>query len=282
LIKFASRQQELPSIRAIVLTCDRYRAFTEHMLLMYEYLWPNHPFRFRIPYQQISPLGIHIQPARIEAKKTPTAIRATMLTLLADLDDEEMIYWCVDDKYPIHLRLNYIQAILHWLTSVPDHDVDGILFCRCRRLWESNFLTGASIKDTNNSIYLERNGYEQIWIHQLLKVKVLRYFFEAMPTEIAMAEVMDEYKKGILKPSGHRLYVSRWNLARFGESTRRGLITANCLASMQRHGPKRAAINKQQVSKPAIIGSARDELMFESSRPRIGCFFSALASKCIL
>jgi hypothetical protein len=33
-------------MKAIVLTCDRYRALTEHMIRKYEELWPDHPFVF--------------------------------------------------------------------------------------------------------------------------------------------------------------------------------------------------------------------------------------------
>src|SRR5437016_2587497 len=40
-------------MKAIVLTCDRYRAVTEHMILQYEKLWPDHPFVFRVPYQKL-------------------------------------------------------------------------------------------------------------------------------------------------------------------------------------------------------------------------------------
>src|SRR5262245_11358604 len=31
-------------IKAIVLTCDRFRAITRHLILKYERLWPDHPF----------------------------------------------------------------------------------------------------------------------------------------------------------------------------------------------------------------------------------------------
>src|SRR5438046_9676836 len=40
-------------MKAIVLTCDRFRAITEHMIRQYETLWPDHPFVFRVPYQNL-------------------------------------------------------------------------------------------------------------------------------------------------------------------------------------------------------------------------------------
>ena len=40
-------------IKAIVLTCDRWRAITRHLILKYERLWPDHPFIFHVPYQEL-------------------------------------------------------------------------------------------------------------------------------------------------------------------------------------------------------------------------------------
>ena len=51
----------LSTMKALVLTCDRYRVMTEHMILQYERLWPDHPFQFRIPWQE---LGGKDSPAR--------------------------------------------------------------------------------------------------------------------------------------------------------------------------------------------------------------------------
>ena len=36
------------------MTCDRYRAVTQHMILQYERLWPKHPFVFMVPYQTLA------------------------------------------------------------------------------------------------------------------------------------------------------------------------------------------------------------------------------------
>src|SRR5437773_228867 len=113
-------------MKAIVLTCDRYRAFTEHMILQYDRLWPDHPFVFRIPYQ------IFRRPdsERIEYIAAPEGIRASVLRLVADVDDEEMVYWCADDKYPIQLVTHKIAPLMSYVRQSPD--ISGLMFCRCR------------------------------------------------------------------------------------------------------------------------------------------------------
>ncbi len=216
-------------VKAIVMTCDKYRTLTDHMIFKYAQLWPNHPFHFRVPYQELAPT---ITIGNIEYKKTPPDIRSTCLTLLDDLDDEELIYWCIDDKYPIKLNVPRAEQIYQWLTKEEASSISGILFCRCREVANSQFLTGQSVTDDLENVYLERKEYQQIWIHQFLRVKVLRYLFESFPDEILLANSMDKLKSQVIKPPSHRIFVSRQNLAVFGESTSRGVVTRNCHRSM--------------------------------------------------
>jgi hypothetical protein len=215
-------------MKAIVLTCDRYRAVTEHMVYKYEQLWPDHPFVFRIPYQQLGGRAT----ARSEYVKTSPNIRETVLQLIADLDDEEWIYWCVDDKYPIQLVLEKIQQ---FMTDLPHWDsMSGLLFCRCKALLRrpDETLYPKEWRNSFGEIYLERTAWNQIWIHQLLKVKVLRYLFSQMPAEIDSAKQMDHLLGTIPKPADLRLYVTMNNFAVFGESTHKGTINQNCYESI--------------------------------------------------
>ncbi|PYL35842.1 MAG: hypothetical protein DMF35_02095, partial [Verrucomicrobia bacterium] len=177
-------------MKAIVLTCDRYRAVTEHMILQYEKLWPDHPFVFRVPYQKL-----HGAPGnRAEYVQTPAEIRATVLQILAHLDDEEWIYWCPDDKYPIELVVDKIVDLVSDI--VRSADMSGLLFCRCKALLRRPEATLRPQPKINSfgDVYLERKGWHQIWIHQFLRVKVLRFLFSQMPERIASAKLMDTLK----------------------------------------------------------------------------------------
>ena len=70
-------------IKAIVLTCDRYRAITEHMIFQYDRLWPDHPFVFHVPYQELG--GVDTE--RVKYLKAPSDIKGTVLNLLTEIDD---------------------------------------------------------------------------------------------------------------------------------------------------------------------------------------------------
>jgi len=217
-------------MKAVVLTCDRYRAITEHMILQYEKVWPNHPFVFRIPYQNLGGAAT----GRMEFLKTPESIQETVLQLIADLDDEEWIYWCMDDKYPIRLITEKIADLI--ADAVGSPEMSGLLFCRCRVTLHDPERALYPQKSTNSfgDVYFERKAWFQIWIHQLLRVKVLRYLFTQLPDRIPTAKAMDEMKNAVPKLPEHRLFVTEKNFAIFGESTNKGLITQNCYESIRK------------------------------------------------
>lgn len=216
-------------IKAIVLTCDRYRAITEHMMLQYERLWPDHPFVFHVPYQDLRGNDT----GRIKYFKTPEPLRGTVLQLIAELGDEEWIYWCVDDKYPIQLRTTKISDLIVDAQRSPE--MDGLLFCRCRVTLDSpkTALFPKKYRNEFGDIYFERKAWYQIWIHQLLRVKVLRHLFNHLPDDMASAKLMDTFKNDVPKLPEHHLFVTKENLAVFGESTNRGAITQNCYESIR-------------------------------------------------
>jgi hypothetical protein len=223
-------------MRAIVLTFDRHRAITQHMILQYQRLWPDHPFCFRVPYQNLG--GINSD--QLEYIKTrgdtPEDIPAAVLQLLADLPDEEWVYWCSDDKYPIRLEIERIGELMTY--ALETADISGLLFCRTRVTLDQPELTLYPNEQVTASgdVLLERRSWYQIWIHQFLRVKVLRYFFTKMPPHPPSAKAMDELKNAIVKPDDFRLFVTKKNFAVFGESTQRGRITRNCFDSIKRSG----------------------------------------------
>ena len=71
-------------------------------------------------------------------------------------------------------------------------------------------------------------GYHQIWLHQFVKVKVIRHLFNSSPREIVRAIEMNKIKHLTAKPANHRLFVTSANLAVFGESASSGIMTRNC------------------------------------------------------
>ncbi len=219
-------------IKAIVLSWDRHRVITQHMIAQYARVWPDHPFVFRIPFQTLS----GTDSAREEYRTTTTDIPGTVLQLIADLDDEEWVYWCADDKYPIRIVTEKFNTLFNYARA--RNDISGLLCCRCRVTLERPDLSimPGERATPDGDVLLERQKWYQIWIHQYLRVKVLRYFFTHMPKNIPNAKVMDKLKNDIPKPDNLRLFVTKENYAVFGESTQLGIITQNCYRSIKQSG----------------------------------------------
>lgn len=229
-------------------------------MLKYEQVWPDHPFEFRIPFQEVG--GENTTRAEyIHARgSTPAEIPDMILDLISDLHDDDWLYWCLDDKYPIQLVINKIEELLGFAQSRPD--VSGLLFCRTRFLKDRPdlALSDERLTTPGGDILLERTGWYQIWIHQLLRVKVLRYFFENMPRNITTAKSMDPLKDTMPKPADFKLYVSESNYAVFGESTHRGRITDNCLASLKETGVTVPDWFRQSNGESIIVGELEPAL----------------------
>ena len=221
-------------MKAIVLTCDRYRVVTDHMILQYARLWPEHPFEFRIPYQD----DRGADDDRRRYVRTPRAIKATVVALLDGLDTREWVYWCIDDKFPLRLEAAAIASMTAGLARAEADDMDGLLFCRCRETLNDPeaALLPHTRTDAAGRVYLERRSWHQIWLHQFLRVEVLRGLFEAFPDDIGRAKEMDALKSAVPKPPGQRLYVTEKNFAVFGESTKGGRIMQGCHESVLASG----------------------------------------------
>jgi hypothetical protein len=220
------------AFKAIVLTYDRTACVARHMIARYESVWPDHPFTFRIPYQGRSAV---VDNPRCEFVPSLPGIKQTVDALLTDLPDEEWIYWCLDDKYPIDIEISPIASLIRELGDGGPAEVSGVLFCRARRMLDETFLTGNQLM-LGGQMLLERCAYQQFWIHQFLRVKVVRHLFSCFPEMLQPASVMDPLKRAVPKPADHRLWVTAANCAVFGESTRAGILTENCIESMRQHG----------------------------------------------
>lgn len=222
------------AMKAIILSYDRNRALTEHMIFKYQKLWPDNPFCFQIPYQNLKSSDTQ----NSEYIHSPKDIKGTVLTLIQNLDDDEWVYWCIDDKYPIYLDIPKIKEVMNWVLSSSPDQCSGVLFCRDRYVLNGQALKqnwmarDVRLRDSLGKTYLIRKNYEQIWLHQFLRVKVIRHLFEQLPDTIENAKSMDALKHKVSLPKSHVLFVTQENLATFGESTSRGKLTLNCYDSI--------------------------------------------------
>lgn len=69
-----------------------------------------------------------------------------------------------------------------------------------------------------------------------MRVKVLRHLVRDLPLTDVTPPMLEAHKDRTNLPSDHALFVTEQNLATFGESTHKGVLTSNCVASIKRIG----------------------------------------------
>jgi len=193
--------------------------------------------------------------APFESVRTPVDIKATVLRLLEGLSDDEWVYWCIDDKYPVRLVLPQIRRVVSWLSDPSSASVHGVLFCRCRQVADPRHLFPDTKTDEGGNRYLRRKTFNQIWIHQFLRAGVLRALFHTFPDLIPRARAMDGYVLSRCPPRSQHLYVTERNLAVFGESTMGGRLTRNCCESLDRYGFSRPDWSAEIEDSHVIMGT---------------------------
>ena len=243
-------------MKAIVLSCDKYHPVADHMIRCYQRVWPDNPLVFRVPYQEFPGQVKGFHGKNVELINSPRNIKETVLTLLDGIDDQEWIYWCMDDKYPVALNIDVVSKLYEYITYAKDLIADGFLFCRCRKLMnEENIRINRGLIDFGREKYLLRANYYQFWIHQFMRAGILRKLFKSFPDTEFGARDMDSFtgqKPGMLVKAfcpDENMYVTVRNHARFGESTLYGELTRNCYESMLSMGLSSAnlysVVNKQ-------------------------------------
>lgn len=243
-------------MKALVLTFDKYRPFAEHMIMCYEELWPNNSFTFRVPYQseEVREFFVNKFGSKVEMIKTPSGIVDTMFALSDDLDEKEWVYWCMDDRYPIHIDIDEVEKCKRYIEGQEGENIAGLMFCNNPRIWlpENCYWNKFKISTSENQTYYRRKNYTMIWNHQFLRVKVVRHFFSLFPRVMKQAKEMDYIKDKAVLPDDHKLYMLGHNVAVYGESTNRGMMLKNCMESFRKKGlniPEGFNISEQSIVK---------------------------------
>lgn len=162
-------------MKAIVLTYDKYHPLTDHMICCYNKVWPDHPFIFSVPYQNYPHKLKKKHGNQIRLIPSESSIKKTVLNLLEDVGDDEWVYWCIDDKYPIKIDIPKVEKIYHWISSQTEYDIAGIALSvrqnmlKSRRIDKNEYIL---IPEINIKIYRRFNFVEN---HaQVFGINVLR------------------------------------------------------------------------------------------------------------
>jgi hypothetical protein len=112
-------------VKGIVLSFDPHLEIANLLVETYNRLWPDCRFQFRIPFTNRDPRSI-FRAQNVEFISTPPDIRSTVENLLSDLPEHELVFWCIDDRYPIEIFEPTVLRAVRDFASDPGVDVDSI------------------------------------------------------------------------------------------------------------------------------------------------------------
>jgi hypothetical protein len=177
-----------------------------------------------------------------------------VINLLEGIPDDEFVYWAIDDKLPIYINTTSANEIISAIRSGNSNGLDGVLFCRDRRLLKDEFLDRKNTKLLGSIRVIGRVDWSQIWLHQFVRAGILRDFFRRL-SEIRFqnAKNLDEIKWGVSFPADANLYVTAESHAIFLESMEGGAITHRAAIEMLRE-KKILGFMRKMVLRNTVLG----------------------------
>lgn len=156
-------------MKAIVLSFDKQHAFCELTYNMYMNLWSDCPFDFRIPWNAHKPLSLAGK-SNIELIQCGKSIYSTMKALLTDIHDEDWVYWCIDDRFPVWVNPQKMNDLYQNLNQFAKFD-----FVKPFTHRHINSSTSDSILGD----FVEQNIEQQFgfYMHHFCKAKILKAVF---------------------------------------------------------------------------------------------------------
>jgi hypothetical protein len=226
----------MDKIKVIVLTCDMYHDVTNHMITMYEKTWPDNPFVFRVPWNEVYPEFIKERWGdKVKLIKTPVEFKKTIDGLTEDLDGDEWIYWACDDVYPIEIEQERCNIVADWVRNIDDNSILSVSFINWENDLENNPVDEVEYDGLR---FVRKKSVTNQWQHHFWRVKVLQTMFDCLDEPKDLAKEMDYMQKEEKSRKFWDLinegkwYMLDHNAAILGESTARGVnMLLNCAGS---------------------------------------------------
>jgi len=217
-------------MKAIVQSCDRYHSMAQNMLVQYEKLWPSNPFTFRVPWNEKYPEVIENQfGSKIELINAGIKFKQTFHALTKDLDDNDWVYWCIDDRYLISIEEGEANQVLNFVESIKNPNIINVCFHFVRYIKDSaNCIQreGSGVEIYfENLRFIQHKSFINNWLHQFFRVKALREFWRHIEEPPQYQAIQMDYST---KPLNGISLTLDHNISRYGESTEGGTITKNC------------------------------------------------------
>lgn len=242
----------MTSIRGIMLTYDPQLGLAQLAHKRYAALWPTSPIRFRVPINGDSGGSARAyfeQQTNCELVRCGPRINETMLALLDGLDDDEWIFWCIDDRYPTWMEPKRADAIVADLGRLPP-EVEQVKFLHWHEQLDDRVLT---LGGERFRVQCGADRYWGFWHHHLAKPRILKnvLLHPSLPADANINQIQDVLLHRVSECFHGIALVPETALLRLAEPLVDGVLTTNGVRDLELFGcecPSYAAVDHLVVN----------------------------------
>lgn len=214
-------------MKALCFTFDRNMPILEYVLYTYFKCWPDNPFVFYVPWNNVKPdYLVEKYGDKVQLLQTDSAVKPTIRTLLSVVEPNEFIWWAQDDKYILDFKNKKIIQDLYKKNS---SDIGGYMFTK-----NSDAETAYSniTKNIGGHELIQKKNHHQIFQPQWIKKEIIEslYLNPALEEHYPLAKLYPLMAKTPIK----NLYTSYINYINIAESLDCGKMTKNLIEHMKR------------------------------------------------
>ncbi|MDP2597668.1 hypothetical protein [Alteromonas stellipolaris] len=159
-------------IKALVLTYDKQIGLAQLLIKKYVSLGLGRYFTFIVPVNSLES-RFKIDGAEIEFVLSESDILSTMESLLNQVEDNEWIYWAIDDRYPMEVECTQFKVIFDALNTDMFRGINGVKLLPWREPLAAHKFSYKFI----NLQSQEPKSMFGFWHHHFLRSKVLKAMF---------------------------------------------------------------------------------------------------------
>lgn len=230
-------------MKALCFTFDRNMPVMEYVLHTYFKHWPDNPFVFYVPWNNIKPdYLVEKYGDKVQLLQTDSAVKPTIRTLLSVVQPNEFIWWAQDDKYILDFKNKQIIKDLYQHNTP---DVGSFMFTR-----NSDAETAYTniTKNICGHKLIQKKNHHQIFQPQWIKKEIIEslYLNSNLEEHYSLAKLYPLMREAPIK----NLYISPVNYINIAESLDCGKMTKNLIEHMKRDGfniPDLPKCNKTMV-----------------------------------
>lgn len=230
-------------MKALCFTFDRNMPIMEYVLYTYFKHWPDNPFVFYIPWNNIKPdYLVEKYGKKVQLLQTDSAVKPTIRTLLSAVRFNEFIWWAQDDKYILDFKNTQIIKNLYQYNN---SDIGGFMFTKNS---DAESAYSKTQKNIGGYELIQKKNHHQIFQPQWIKKEVIEslYLNKSLEEHYPLAKLYPLMAKTPIK----NLYTTSDNHINIAESLDCGKMTKNLVQDMKKEGfniPDLPKCNKSMV-----------------------------------